>query len=1058
MDGGAPPVVAVVWGPEAGTALKVTLASLAATDYSALTVLVVPSEVDLEVADLARGLLPASFLAEAIAGENYLEGANRASVMVEGATFLLFVVPGYRLQPDALSKLVETALRENAGVATPKVVHDDDRSLLIHVGQSIDSFGTTVERVEFGEFDQGQHDASRDVFVAPAGVTLIRKDLFALLGGFDPTLTEAGSDVDFSWRARLAGARVMTAPEALVMRHGTTEEALESYVEDRELSPEALGSLRRAELHHLLVNDSILRLCKILPPALFLALAEAAVLWGGRHRDRAQVILSSWRWALSNRKTLFARRRVVQATRQSSDRKLKAEQTRGSSRLREFFTRLWHQGLDAARGVEASSLEDAQAAAGFGGAFSDDQGFDELDDLGKRDLHRAKGRHALLSSRRSRLVVWGAIAIWWIYAVRALIAAPIAKVGELGTVPSFSSGFSNWWQGWHPDGVGTTAAHSLASPILSILSIPLFGHSAQALKILLLASWPLFAMGSLRLLKPLASPRARLATLVGAMGVTSVANAVAMGQLSVTLTLTAMPWLLAGLLRIHGLAVAERSSAPSGWHALKLGIGLGALAAFAPSALIAFTLAAIGLSLALWGSGRWQALKLTALAIAIALLLNLPVVLQSLFAGSQGLAIFGSQAASWSMGSPLALLGFGFGPFGHLGLSAGMFIAAAFVLIAGRGPRFAVAIGLLAASVASGAFGLLSASGSLGAFAPSPAVLLAPLSVTLIVMLGLGVATLEEDLVGFSFGWRQATGILAGMLSLLGILPGLSVAGGGHLGLPSIGYGSLGAVSPKSPAGRILWIGNPDVMPGRGWSAMPGVAFTTSELHAARAASLAAAPGAGPATGLGVIVRQVSSRQTVHAGLLLAPYAVRYVAVVTANSPSVGNSTGTSAPTDPRLIPGFDRQQDLSRVPSPEGVALWRIRNAIPIEALRSRQAPAQASPLGPASAMAWTAFAPGALERSTSGSPSAANVLIAVAPSDAVHFSGKGERKAAFGWATQFTKAGGPSSIQLASGASALRNLGLELFALLVLLVMGRRTRAALLASRRRDRERGEG
>ena len=41
---------------------------------------------------------------------------------------------------------------------------------------------------------------------------LVRADLFETLGGFDAAMTSYGEDVDFSWRARLAGARVVTAP------------------------------------------------------------------------------------------------------------------------------------------------------------------------------------------------------------------------------------------------------------------------------------------------------------------------------------------------------------------------------------------------------------------------------------------------------------------------------------------------------------------------------------------------------------------------------------------------------------------------------------------------------------------------------------------------------------------------------------------------------------------------------------------------------------------------------------------------------------------------------
>ena len=69
-----------------------------------------------------------------------------------------------------------------------------------------------------GEVDHGQHDAVRDVFVAPGGCILVRADLFAELKGFDAGIVAMGEDLDLSWRSQVAGSRVVVAPDARV-RH-----------------------------------------------------------------------------------------------------------------------------------------------------------------------------------------------------------------------------------------------------------------------------------------------------------------------------------------------------------------------------------------------------------------------------------------------------------------------------------------------------------------------------------------------------------------------------------------------------------------------------------------------------------------------------------------------------------------------------------------------------------------------------------------------------------------------------------------------------------------------
>ena len=80
----------------------------------------------------------------------------------------------------------------------------------------MDRFGAPVRRVERREFDQSQHDEPREVFAVPGGCILVRADLFAAIGGFDDQISMLGEDIDLSWRARIAGARVVVTPAATV--------------------------------------------------------------------------------------------------------------------------------------------------------------------------------------------------------------------------------------------------------------------------------------------------------------------------------------------------------------------------------------------------------------------------------------------------------------------------------------------------------------------------------------------------------------------------------------------------------------------------------------------------------------------------------------------------------------------------------------------------------------------------------------------------------------------------------------------------------------------------
>ncbi|HZU78671.1 MAG TPA: glycosyltransferase, partial [Acidimicrobiales bacterium] len=217
MENLAPPVVAVVVARDPGPWFEETLSSLAAQDYPELSVLVLDAGAE-DVTPRVAAVLPGAFVRRLPEDRGYAANADEVLSMVQGASHLLFCHDDVVLDPDVIHILVEESFRSNAAVVGPKQVRWDDPAQLLHVGMAVDKTGAVVDRVEPGEVDQGQHDAVRDVFLVPGGCMLVRADLFADLGGFAPDIVALGEDLDFCWRAQVAGARVVVVPAARV-RH-----------------------------------------------------------------------------------------------------------------------------------------------------------------------------------------------------------------------------------------------------------------------------------------------------------------------------------------------------------------------------------------------------------------------------------------------------------------------------------------------------------------------------------------------------------------------------------------------------------------------------------------------------------------------------------------------------------------------------------------------------------------------------------------------------------------------------------------------------------------------
>jgi GT2 family glycosyltransferase len=332
----APAVVAVVITCDPGSWLEPCLSSLAVQDYPNLSVLVIDSASEEDPTPRVTALLPGAAVTRLPRRLGFGRAANEALKRVEGASHLLFCHDDVALAPDAVRALVEEAFRSNAGIATPKYLQWDHPDRLLAVGASADKVGVVQDLVEPGELDQEQHDVVREVFVAPGGATLVRADLFRVLGGFNATIDQFGEDLDLSWRARVAGARVVTVPAARVGHLQALRRGLRAGWEE----PARLRAADRlADRHRVRTVLTCYRwyvLAWIAPLAAFYLLGESATrLLQGRPGDAAHAVGSLF-GALRSPRRLWRSRRRVQRRRVSSDAEIRRLQTRGNARFRAF--------------------------------------------------------------------------------------------------------------------------------------------------------------------------------------------------------------------------------------------------------------------------------------------------------------------------------------------------------------------------------------------------------------------------------------------------------------------------------------------------------------------------------------------------------------------------------------------------------------------------------------------------------------------------------------------------------------------------------------------------
>ena len=211
-----PMVKAVLVADERTPRLEEVIAGLAAQDYKKIEFLLVltgKEEVNADVDDLIKRVFPDSKIIRTASTTNYPLLANlvlRDDLKESRENFFLFLKDDVILDATCVRRMVELAVKSNAGIVGPKVLDRENPSQLEDMGSMLDNFYSPVGRSEKGENDQGQHDG-KEIMAAPEAAMLIRADLFRALEGYDIEINSPDNNVEICLRSHLVGAKIVLA-------------------------------------------------------------------------------------------------------------------------------------------------------------------------------------------------------------------------------------------------------------------------------------------------------------------------------------------------------------------------------------------------------------------------------------------------------------------------------------------------------------------------------------------------------------------------------------------------------------------------------------------------------------------------------------------------------------------------------------------------------------------------------------------------------------------------------------------------------------------------------
>ena len=775
------------------------------------------------------------------------------------------------LQEDTVSQLVAELEKINAGIVAPKLLDRRDDKRLVDMGFGVSRSGVRLPQVVPGELDQGQRDSVERIFGVSSACMLMRSDLFFALGQFSTEIAPVGEDTDICWRAHLAQAQVVVAVNAkakMLSQPATAEES----------------RLRmRHQVFSLLTCSSASALLLVVPKAMAVHLLESlvAVIFG---RSRTMLnIARAWAWSLARPRKIWRSRQQIKPYRLVGDEKMRELQDSSFEEVKQFMRSHTAEG-----GIKQSVRR--------------------LREWGNRSV------------TKQAVLVWVLLLAVFGFGSRHLLTRGIPEIGEFVSLPSQTGElFSQWFSSLQTGGLGRDGFSSIALGALGIFSSLLFGAMGLARTLMILGMIPLGAFGIVRLLRSFGSRRVGWVGAAVYISLPLPYNAVAKGAWSALVLYGLLPWIIS-------LASMRLPSDKLGiWRrVVALGILAALTAAFVPIAILLLLgcVAALAAGTLFVGARMGRLAGIGAAGAAAGVVLAMPFA-SGYFSWS---ALVGADVGSGGA-SPYTLwelIRFATGPINESWLGWGLLLAAALPLLVVRDTRFVWVIRGWALVCFSVSVAWLGERGWLNL--PDTELLLVPAGVGFAIAVAMGMAALESDLPSFRFGWRQLVPFAGAAAMIIMAVPVLGASFDGHWNTAKGDYAApLSALSEDNY--RVLWLGHPDALPGKGQKLTDSLGYALTIGVSAQASDLwNANPNDEP---LKEAVAYARAGLTNRMGRLLSQMGIRYVLVADSLTPSPDPTLTRPVPAWVRVT--LNEQLDMRRVDLREGIIVYENLAAAPM-------------------------------------------------------------------------------------------------------------------------------
>ena len=195
------------------------LNSLLAQDYPDFEVIVVDNGSSDATPDWVAEHFPTVTVIRNERNLGFAGGVNVGLRVARGEVFILFNQDAVA-EPGWLAALVSGLLAApDIGIAGCKIL-DIDGKTIQHAGGYLTMPQALPSHFGIGQAETGQYDQSKDVDFVTGAAFAIRREVLQSIGFLDESFYFYFEDVDYCYRARAAGFRIVYLPDAVLRHHG----------------------------------------------------------------------------------------------------------------------------------------------------------------------------------------------------------------------------------------------------------------------------------------------------------------------------------------------------------------------------------------------------------------------------------------------------------------------------------------------------------------------------------------------------------------------------------------------------------------------------------------------------------------------------------------------------------------------------------------------------------------------------------------------------------------------------------------------------------------------